>query len=135
MTPAPATVSLPPRSWKRRAAHRDAVLEAPGADVTVRLLLAAEVQFRAGTPMAQCAQLLLDSLGEAMRAERLAAPTIPAPASIRDAVLDTVGHDMGCECPECFPVDDDAQHYCADEGHQVLVDSRGYLGVPSMGGW
>lgn len=143
-SPAPALLPLP-RSLRtpRRSAPRE-VAEAPsGYDVQLELLLArVTIKGVAGVSNAAVAEyvaILQRDLAGAARLARLNAPTLPAPACIEAAVLDVCEdpeeqHPHDCTDPCCVPEDDDAL-FVADEGHQVLVDSRGYLGVSSGGAW
>jgi hypothetical protein len=73
-------------------------------------------------------QMLLDGVS------RQRATVVPAP-SIDAALEDECEqHPSDCTDPCCVDEDDldDVHAYCADEGHQVLVDARGFYGV---GAW
>jgi hypothetical protein len=143
MTPAPATVSLPPRALRDRPKQAPrAAVEAPGHQVSIELLLArVTIRGVAGVSSAAVAEyvaILQRDLAAAARMVRLQAVTLVPPASIDDAVLDIVNaHDPEvCTDPCCVSDDElDDDLFVADEGHQVLVDSRGYLGVGSGGAW
>jgi hypothetical protein len=145
-SPAPASVSLPPPRAKKlpgspKAARETVEAPTQSHQVDIELLLArVTIRGVAGVSSAAVAEyvaILQRDLAASTRLVRLNAPTLPAPACIDDAVLDIVNaHDPEtCTDPCCVPEDDDATHYCADEGHVVLSDAHGLYGVSSMGGW
>lgn len=99
MTPAPATVSIPPRDFRKgpKQAPR-ATVEAPGASVTVTFLFGARIELRgvmgvSTDAVAQYVEMLQRDLAEQARSARLDAITLAPPASIDAALLDVVEGD------------------------------------------
>jgi hypothetical protein len=144
MTPAPATVSLPPREYRAPKRQAPRMVEAPGQSHQVDIeLLLARVTIRgvAGVSSAAVAEyvaILQRDLAGAARLARLNAETLVPPACIDDAVLDIVNaHDPEtCTDPCCVPEEqDEHESLFFDEGHVVLSDSAGFYGVSSLGGW
>lgn len=111
-SPAPATVSIPPRELRNRApkqARRESAVEAPGADYSIDIsLLLARVTIRgvAGVSSAAVAEyiaILQGDLASAARLARLNAPTLPAPPGDGFKSYYERNHLPNCLCTACDP--------------------------------